>query len=128
MRVRGGKKCSFFEKFDVLRFLETPVLRFALCSDDTTAYRISSKLTITWFEKNYTKLKIDECHLIVSGTKYEKVRVKLGKGKIWECNNVTLLGVKIDTKLKFDEDISKICLKANRKLTHLRPMFPFYTP
>ena len=28
--VSGGKKCSFFEKFDVLCFLETPVLRFAL--------------------------------------------------------------------------------------------------
>ena len=28
--VLGGKKCSFFGKFDVLSFLETPVLRFAL--------------------------------------------------------------------------------------------------
>ena len=28
--VSGGKKCLFFEKFGVLRFLVTPVLRFAL--------------------------------------------------------------------------------------------------
>ena len=28
--VSGDKKCSFFGKFDVLCFLETPVLRFAL--------------------------------------------------------------------------------------------------
>ena len=28
--VSGGKKCSFFGKFDLLCFLETPVLRFAL--------------------------------------------------------------------------------------------------
>ena len=28
--VSRGKKCSFFGKFDVLYFLETPVLRFAL--------------------------------------------------------------------------------------------------
>ena len=28
-----GKKCSFFGKFGVLCFLETPVLRFALLSD-----------------------------------------------------------------------------------------------
>ena len=28
--VSGGKKCSFFGKFDVLCFLETPVLKFAL--------------------------------------------------------------------------------------------------
>ena len=30
MCVSGGKKCSFFGKFGVLCFLETPVLRFAL--------------------------------------------------------------------------------------------------
>ena len=28
--VSGGKKCLFFGKFDVLCFLETPVLRFVL--------------------------------------------------------------------------------------------------
>ena len=31
--VSGGKKCSFFGKFGVLCFLETPVLRFALLPD-----------------------------------------------------------------------------------------------
>ena len=30
MCVSEGKKCSFFEKFEVLCFRETPVLRFAL--------------------------------------------------------------------------------------------------
>ena len=30
--VSGGKKCSFFGKFGVLCFLETPVLRFVLLS------------------------------------------------------------------------------------------------
>ena len=30
VRVLRSKKCSFFGKFDVLRFLETPVLRFAI--------------------------------------------------------------------------------------------------
>ena len=29
-RISGGKKCSFFGKFGVLCFLETPVLRFTL--------------------------------------------------------------------------------------------------
>ena len=28
--VSGGKKCSFFRKFDLLYFLETLILRFAL--------------------------------------------------------------------------------------------------
>ena len=30
MYVSGVKKCSFFGKFDVLYFLEKPVLRFSL--------------------------------------------------------------------------------------------------
>ena len=30
--VSGGKKCSFFWKFDVLCFLEAPVLKFVLLS------------------------------------------------------------------------------------------------
>ena len=32
VRVSGGKKCSFFGKFGLFCFLETPVLRFALLS------------------------------------------------------------------------------------------------
>ena len=38
----GGKKCSFFKKFDVL-FLETPVLRFALLPYYRRIGLISSK-------------------------------------------------------------------------------------
>ena len=30
LSVSGGKKCSFFGKFDMLCILETPVLRFTL--------------------------------------------------------------------------------------------------
>ena len=34
MYVSGGKKCSFFRKFDVLCFLEISILRFVLITDD----------------------------------------------------------------------------------------------
>ena len=63
--------------------------------------------------------------MIVSGTKFENVWVKLGKDKLWESNNVKLLGVKIDNKSKFDEHISNICLKANRKLSALTRLSRF---
>ena len=62
------------------------------------------------------KLNTDKCNFIASGTKYGHVRGKLRKDKIWESNNVKLLGVKKDNELIFDERISNICLKANRKL------------
>ena len=63
------------------------------------------------------KPNTDKCHLMVFRSKYENVRVKLGKDKIWKSNNVKVRGVKIDNELKSDEQNSNICLKANRKLT-----------
>ena len=69
----------------------------------------NSELSVTWLEKNYTKLNTDKCHQIVSGIGSEHVQVKLVKDKTWESNNVKLLGVKMDEKLKLDEHISNIC-------------------
>ena len=40
------------------------------------------------------KLNTDKCNLMVFGTKYEHVLVKLGKDKIWESSNVELLGIR----------------------------------
>ena len=42
--ISGGKKCSFFGKFGVLSFLETPVLRFALLSYYRRYQGLSQKL------------------------------------------------------------------------------------
>ena len=53
--------------------------------------------------------------MIVSGKKYERVWVKIVKGKIWKSANAKLVSVNIDNELKFDEHIFNICLKANRK-------------
>ena len=44
----------------------------------------NSELAVTWFEKNCMKLNTEKCRLMVSGTKYEHVWVKLGKDKIRE--------------------------------------------
>ena len=91
-------------------------------ADDTAAYVCDIKLesvaekleensesAVPWLEKNYTKLHTDKCHQIVSRIGSEHVQVKLVKDKTWESNNVKLLGVKMDNKLKFDEHISNIC-------------------
>ena len=64
-------------------------------------------------------------HLIVFGTKYEHVWSKVDKDKICQRNNVKLLGVKIDNKLKFDEHITHIFPKANRKLSALTRLSRF---
>ena len=45
--------------------------------------------------------------------------------KIWELNNVKLLGVNIDRYLKFNGHMLNIFSKANRKLTILSRMFKY---
>ena len=36
---------------------------------------------------------------------------------IWKNRTVKLLGITIDDELKFDEHLTNICIKANRKLS-----------
>ena len=75
-----------------------------------------SDFCISWFEDNFMKLNTDKCHLLVSGHKHERCWARVGSDIIWESNNAKLLGVTIDNELKFDQHISNICMKANRKL------------
>ena len=42
-----------------------------------------------------------------------------GNFQVWEKNQVKLLGIAIDNELKFDDHITKICRKANSKLSAL---------
>ena len=79
----------------------------------------NSELTIFWFESNYMKLNTDKSHLLVYETKYEHSRAKVGDDKIWKSNEVKLLSLVIDNKLKFDNHIASICLKTNQKLSVL---------
>ena len=55
MCVLGGKKCPFFEKFDMHCFLVTAVLRFALLPYYRLTYQ---KFKIT---KLYQKLTVSKC-------------------------------------------------------------------
>ena len=58
------------------------------------------------------KLSTDKCHWLVSGTKYKHSWAKIDDDKIWEINQVKLLGVTIDNKLKFDSHIANIYFKG----------------
>ena len=56
------------------------------------------------------KLKIDECHLLLFGTKHEYIWVKIVHDKTWESNKEEFLGVPVGNKLKFDNPIANVCL------------------
>ena len=72
-----------------------------------------SELAITWFKSNYMKLNEEKCELLVCGYRFEQVWIKVGDNKNWEKLLVKLLGVTIDSELKFDKYVAEICAKAN---------------
>ena len=107
-------------------------------ADDTTPYVCNENLqqvmtrlehdtatAICWFESNYMKLNTDKCHLLISGHKYEHMWAKIGNDTIWESGTVKLLGITIDSQLKFNEHVLNICKKASRKLSALSRMRRF---
>ena len=47
----------------------------------------------------------------------ESIVLKVGGCSIDVANRVTLLGVTIDSKLKFNQHVSQICQKANSKIS-----------
>ena len=113
-------------------FFELSQTRVCNYADDTTLFDCrknmnyliknlehDSKIAITWFEDNYMKLNEEKCHFIISGHKYEHTYAKIGKIKIWESDQVKLLGINIDRNLKFNIHVSTLCAKAGRKLTVL---------
>ena len=74
---------------------------------------------------NHMKSNTDKCHLLVSGNKNWQMWAKLDRDKVWESNNVKLLGITLNNKLKFDKRVSNICSKANRKLSNLTKVAKF---
>ena len=59
------------------------------------------------------KLDTDKCKLLISGSNYEQMWANIGGDKIWESKEVELLGITIDSDLKFDKHIDNICRKAH---------------
>ena len=78
-----------------------------------------SNIALKWFEDNNMKMNADKCHLFVSGNKHEHTQAKIGNNQIWELRTVKHLGITTDNELKFDEYVSNLCKKTQRKLTVL---------
>ena len=63
------------------------------------------------------KLNPDKCHILING--YKVILTKVGNVNVTESHKVTLLGIEIDSDLKFHNHISMICSKAAKKLNAL---------
>ena len=79
----------------------------------------SSQLAMKWFSHNYMKLNAEKCEFLITGHRFEHLWLNVGETQVCEKNQVKLLGITIDNELNFDDHITKICRKANSKLSAL---------
>ena len=60
-----------------------------------------STMLFKWFSDNQMKANISKCHLLVN--KNDEVVINLGETEIKNSEYEKLLGIKVDTKLNFNE-------------------------
>ena len=101
----------------------TPYTSGATIDDVIKKLENDSVLLFKWFSDNQMKANKDKCHLLVNCK--DRVIMKVGETDIRSSNCEKLLGVKIDSKLKFDEHLNYIISKASRKVNALSRVAPY---
>ena len=69
------------------------------------------------------KANQEKCHLIVS--KNENISMHIGPFEIINTNYEKLLGIKVDSRLNFNEHLDSVIKKAGRKINALSRITPF---
>ena len=117
-------------------FYDIDICDIASYADDNIPYTsdfnlgvVIQKLELTtnnlfeWFKNNHMKANADKCHLLV--TRDTDVTAKIGELDVKNSKEERLLGVKIDSKLSFENHVSSLCKKASQKLHALRRVVNF---
>ena len=111
-------------------FLECEDDNISSYADDTTPYScaqdISSviselqriaKKKFDWCRNNHMKANPEKCHVILSSNTQREIR--FANASIASSPSEKLLGITLDSELKFEEHINKICNIVNKKLNAL---------
>ena len=69
------------------------------------------------------KANISKCHLLVS--KIDEVTIRIGDTEIRNSEYKKLLGIKVDTKVNFNEHLNDLISKASWKLNPLSSVVPY---
>ena len=110
-----------------LKHSDIDTANFADIADDNTSH-LSAKILedvieslerasvslLRWFENNPLKSNVDKCHFLVSTSQEVSLFVNPFKIKSSDCEK--LLGVKFDSKLKFDQHITDVQRTTSRKI------------
>ena len=108
---------------------------FASYADDNTPYRTAksidkviqsleheSMMLFRWFSNNQMKVNISKHHFLVN--EKNEVIIRIGDKGIKNSGYENLLGVKVDTKLNFNEHLNDIISKASGKVNALSRLMP----
>lgn len=103
----------------------------SFCHRDLGVLRLTleneSLALLKWFENNQMQANPDKFQAISVGkkTNSEMKSIKVGDVDIPCEENVKLLGVELDFKLDFDDQVTEICKKAARQLNVLQRLSKF---
>ena len=101
----------------IVLFYECKENYVANYADDISELQAISTKVFNWFGNNYMKANPVQCHLLFS-TKTPEV-VSIDGTQITSSTAETLLGITINSELKFENQLSAICNKVSRKINAL---------
>ena len=103
---------------DIANFADdnTPYLSAKNVEDVIGPLERASVSLFKWFENNLLKGNADKCNFLVSTS--QKVSLNVNNFEIKNSDCEELLGVKFDSKLRFDQHITDLCRRASRSNTH----------
>ena len=109
-------------------------------ADDNTLYctgkdlnRIRRNLEIDFmilqqsFHENHMTLNLGTCHYLVIGSRDLSHEIMLNNSKITSSNEEKLLGIFLESKLKFESHIASLCKKAGQKINALARLKNYLT-
>ena len=110
---------------DIANFADdnTPYLSAKNVEHVVESLKRASVSLFRWFEHNLLKGNADKYHFLVRTSQEVSLNVNTFKIKNSDCEE--LLGVKFDSKLKFDQHITDLCRRASRKICAIARMTPF---
>ena len=111
---------------DIANFADdnnTPYLSTKNVEDVIESLERASVSLFKWFENNLLKGNADQFHFLVSTSQEVSLNANNFKIKSSDCKK--LLGVKFDSKLRFDQHITDLCRRASSKIHARARMTPF---
>ena len=109
---------------------------FSSSADDNTPYRTAdgvgevikllehdTKMLFKWFSDNQMKANINKCHLLAN--RKDEAVINLGETGIKNSEYGKSQGIKVDTKLNFNEHLNDIISEASDKVNALSRVVPY---